>query len=100
MKRHGRLEHRTEGAEDPLRVKRFLSYPLKLTKDSPLRRAVAPQVLNFCYHTKTDVMGHLEIIARADMRSGTRPPHLEHPSQRLDKEDCVQLDNTAAAHRC
>lgn len=45
-------------------------------------------------------MGHLEIIARADMRSGTRPPHLEHPSQRLDKEDCVQLDNTAAAHRC
>jgi len=41
-----------------------------MTKDSRLRRTVAPEVLNFCYHTKTDVMGHLEIIARADMRSG------------------------------
>lgn len=65
------------GSRRSFKRQRVPILPLKLTKDSRPRRTVAPEVLNFCYHTKTVVMGHLEIIARADMRSGTRPPHLE-----------------------
>lgn len=65
------------GSRRSFKRQRVPILPLQLTKDSRPRRTVAPEVLNFCYHTKTDVMGHLEIIARADMRSGTRPPHLE-----------------------
>ena len=42
-------------------------------------------------------MGHPKIIVRADMRRSTRNPH---PSQRLDKEDCVHVGDTADGCRC